>query len=362
MPGLMVFLAFVSSVLVARAVGCVRKLVGRPRLGVRGGALLIAGPLAAMTLSGPVFAAARSGPAVAPRLLSTEQTLTASELAADLRDGARTQTVPSNLDPPLALVSEDAPLIEQDGCFVGDTAAVSKACVYGDTASNTVVVLFGDSHAAAWFPALDMISMEQHWRLVALAKAGCPAEEVNVLRHGRLNPKCAEWRRTEMRRIARLHPALVVVTSSDYPRVSRVLAGVPTGYGGVWQDGAAATFSFLHQAAKHVVFISDIPRLKQSAPKCLAAHMSDVSACTVTRSQSVLSPEFKAAEFQLARRTHIASIDPTSWFCTRTTCPVIVGNLLIYADNQHMLPGWASFLAPVLSQRLTSVMKAPRVN
>jgi hypothetical protein len=205
-----------------------------------------------------------------------------------------------------------------------------------------------------------MISMQQHWRLVALAKAGCPAEEVNVLHDGRLDPRCAEWRRNEMRRIARLHPALVVVTSSDYPRASRPLAGVPAGYGGVWQDGVAATFSFLRRVANHVVFISDIPRLKEYAPECLSAHMSDVPKCTVGRSESVLSPEFKAAEYQLAHRTHITSIDPTSWFCTPTTCPVIVGNLLIYADNQHMLPGWASFLAPILSQRLTSVMKGAR--
>lgn len=361
MARLMVVLAFVSVILVAGAIGRVRTVVCCPRLGLRGGMLLIAGTLAAMTLSGPVFAAAQS-PSIAPPRVGTDQDLTESQLAADLRDGARTQTVPANLDPPLALVREDLPLMETDGCFVGDTGVVSKECVYGDTESAKVVVLFGDSHAAAWFPALDMISMQKHWRLVALAKAGCPAEEVNVLRHGRLNPKCAEWRRNEMRRIARLHPALVVVTSSDYPRVSRRLAGVPSGYGGVWQDGAAATFSFLHRAAKHVVFISDIPRLKQSAPKCLSAHMLDVPRCTVSRTASVLSPEFKAAEFRLAHRTHIASIDPTSWFCTRTTCPVIVGNILIYADNQHMLPGWASFLAPILSQRLTSVMKAARAN
>jgi hypothetical protein len=233
---------------------------------------------------------------------------------------------------------------------------VSSACVYGDIASNTVVVLFGDSHAAAWFPALDAISTQRHWRLVALTKAGCPAEAVNVTRGGRLNPTCAEWRRNAMQRIAALHPALVVVTSSDYPHGSRPLAGVPTGYGGVWQDGAAATFGFLGQSANHVVFISDIPRLKQSAPVCLSSHMSDVPQCGVARSASVLSPEFKAAEFRLARREHIVSIDPTAWFCTPKTCPPIVGNLLIYGDNQHMLPAWSRFLAPVLARRLTPVM------
>jgi SGNH domain (fused to AT3 domains) len=313
---------------------------------------------AVLTLSGGVLASAHARREAVTPMTGAKQNLTDSQLAVDLREGVRTQTVPSNLEPPLALVHEDRPLIQRDGCFVRDTGVVSEACAYGDTASNTVTVLFGDSHAASWFPALDTISKQKHWRLVVLAKAGCPAEEVNVIRGGGVYTTCAEWRSNAVQRIATLHPALVVVTSSDYPG-SLPLAGVPTGYGGVWQDGAAATFSFLRQSASHVVFISDIPRLRASAPHCLASHMSDVPRCAVARSASVLSPELKTAEFQLAQREHIASIDPTSWFCTRTTCPVIVGNLLIYGDSQHMLPAWSRFLAPVLARRLTSLLKAP---
>jgi hypothetical protein len=301
---------------------------------------------------------AHPGSAAAAVIPADEPNLTDSRLAADLREGARIRKVPSNLKPPLTRVREDRPLVERDGCFVGSLGVASEGCVYGDTASQTNVVLFGDSHAAAWFPAMDVISTQQHWRLVVFAKAGCPAEEVNVIRGGRLNPTCAEWRSGAMQQIAALHPALVVVSSSDYPRGARPLAGVPTGYGGVWQNGAAAIFTFLHRSASHVVFISDIPRLKESAPVCLAVHMSDARQCMVARAKSVLSPEFKAAEFRLAHLARITAVDPTPWFCTRTECPVIVGDILLYGDNQHMLPAWSRFLAPVLAPRLTSVLKA----
>jgi len=310
-------------------------------------ALLVAISLAAATSS------ARPRPAIAARV----QNLTESQLAADLRAGASIRSVPPDLEPPLAAVRADRPRIETNGCFVRDIGVVSETCAYGDTASSTVTVLFGDSHAAAWFPALDTISKQQHWRLVVLAKAGCPAEEVNVFRGGGVYTSCAEWRSNAMQRIATLHPALVVVSSSDYPG-STPLDGVPTGFGGVWQDGTAAIFGFLRQSAGHVVYISDIPRLKESAPHCLSSHMSDVPRCTVARSASVLSPELKAAEFRLAQVEQIAAIDPTSWFCTRTTCPVIVGHILIYGDTQHMLPAWSRFLAPVLTRRLIPLMKS----
>lgn len=101
MAGLM----FVSLALVARATGRVRELVRLPRLCL--GAMLIGAPLAAMTLSGPVFAAA-------PAPLGATPNLTESQLAIDLREGAMTRTVPANLDPPLALVSGDVPLMESD--------------------------------------------------------------------------------------------------------------------------------------------------------------------------------------------------------------------------------------------------------
>ena len=46
-----------------------------------------------------------------------------------------------------------------------------------------------------------------------------------------------------------------------------------------------------------------------------------------------------------------------SWFCTPIRCPVIVGNIILYHDKAHMTPPWARFLAPVLSDALTPIMR-----
>jgi len=124
--------------------------------------------------------------------------------------------------------------------------------------------------------------------------------------------------------IAALHPALVITTEARYLEVpeARPLAGVPTGRGGAWEDGVAAIFSFLKHHARHVVFLSDVPTLERSAPGCVAGHMSDVRPCTTGRSAAVRLPSVKAEELELARRNGVAVADPTSWFCTPTTCPV----------------------------------------
>jgi hypothetical protein len=220
------------------------------------------------------------------------------------------------------------------------------------------VVLFGDSHASVWFPALNRISAQQGWRLVVMAKSGCPAAAVNVVRFGKLFTNCPIWRRDAERQIARLHPALVVVAYSQYLGGDRPLAGVPTGYGSTWLDGTEATFSFLRRAAVRTVFLTDVPMLTQVAPDCVSAHLSDVRPCTVARTTGIRYPGVTHQELQLAARNHIDGIDSTPWFCAADRCPVIVDNILMYRDAQHMTPQWSRFLTPVLADAIKPVIRA----
>lgn len=357
----MVVLSLVVAVicffLIERPIRRMQFVVRRPALGLAAGTALVGTTLGAIALSGPVFASLSLGPPVASPALAAHHTLTASQLAADLREGVRTKRVPSNLTPPLTEASKAVSLIVSNGCSLQDAGTRSKPCVYGDTGSHTSVVLFGDSHAAAWFPALNTISKLQHWRLVDLTKAGCPAAAVAVRRHDEPYRNCTAWRRNSEQQIAAMDPALVVITTSRYVGGAKPLSGVPTGYGNTWENGMAATFRALHRSAHRVLFISDVPRLAQSAPDCVSGHLSDVRPCTTPRRVALYYPKAKAQDLALARRYQIDSIDPTAWFCTPTRCPVIVGNILLYRDDAHMVPAWSRFIAPVLAHALLPIME-----
>jgi hypothetical protein len=136
-------------------------------------------------------------------------------------------------------------------------------------------------------------------------------------------------------------------------------AGVPAGYGGPWQDGVDAIFQFLRRSTKQVIFISDTPYPLHSAPDCVAAHLSELRACTRQRRDATVLPAIKAAELRIARQEQINTIDPSSWFCTPSVCPVIVGNVLVYHDKSHMTPEWSRFIAPVLGNAILRIMNSP---
>jgi peptidoglycan/LPS O-acetylase OafA/YrhL len=341
-------IAVMSFVLLERPIRRIQIVVRRPALGLSAGGVLAAGAIGIVVLSGSLVGPLAST-AAAPSRLTVPHKL--ASLRADLIAGARTIKVPSNLNPPLSAMASALPRIIADGCELEFGRDQIKPCIYGDRGSHTTVVLFGDSHAGHWFDALNWISNRRHWRLVVMTKEGCTPAEVTFPDDP--NSLCARWREKAKARIARLHPALVIVSWERWrAQLASQKAGVPRGYGGPWQDGAAAIFQFLRRSAKHVIFISDTPYLPQSAPDCVAGHLSDVRPCATKRSDGTVLPAIKAAELRIAKQRQINSIDPTSWFCAPKVCPVIVGNILVYHDKSHMTTEWSRFIAPLLEDAI----------
>jgi hypothetical protein len=311
-------------------------------------------------LAAAVLASLTAG-STAARRRAAARPLTPSLLSHDLLVGARMRRVPRGIHPPLSAAAGAKPIIVRNGCHVSHLGLRSKPCTYGDVNSHTAVALFGDSHAAAWFPAVNLISRQQHWRLVIFTKDGCPPVEVDIIAMHWNDARywqCSRWRARAMKQIAALRPALVIVTWARWWEVPEATAtpGVPTGHGSPWLNGVAATFQFLAQSAKRVIFISDVPALVRKAPGCIRTHASDLRACDSPRRTAVRLPRVKSDELALAAAENVKAIDPTPWFCSPHTCPVIARKIILYRDNSHMSPAWSRFIASVLARSISLLM------
>lgn len=359
LAALALVLAVLSFVLVERPVRRMTLIVRRPAIGLAGAATLVATSLAVAALSAPSLAVVDTGAPVAAPAVGVSHRLTEQQLAKDLVAGTEIRKLPSNLNPPLRSATDAKPLIVTNGCHLQYPETRSKPCVYGDRSSTTSVVLFGDSHAATWFPALDRISRQQHWRLVDFTKYACPPPEVAILWRGTPYPQCLKWRADTLRRIAALKPALVIMTGARYLSAqSRPQAGIPVRFANAWQNGLDATFRFFraHTPATHLILVSDVPTLRESDPDCVSAHPDDVRACNTKRTKAIILPKAKAAELAIAKQDHVPVIDPTRWFCAPRYCPAIVGNIILYRDDAHMVPAWSNFLTPLFSDAILSAM------
>ncbi|NMO52565.1 acyltransferase [Actinoplanes sp. TBRC 11911] len=257
--------------------------------------------------------------------------------------------LPANLTPKLTRARADRPPVWGNGCHADVPVTVAPpGCVFGDPAATTTVVLYGDSHAAHWFPAMERLAGEHHWRLVSLTKSACTAADVPV-RHDILKreyTECTAFHRSALARIQTLKPSLVVVGSSFNYDLARPEADQAKQWRAAWDR----TFTALAGTGAQVAAIADTPYMGMPVPECLAQE-SDIGKCTRSLHSSLRGPAQRRVFLAYAGTPSATVINPIDWFCD-DACPAVIGNILVYRDSNHMTTTYARALAPLLDARL----------
>ena len=272
-----------------------------------------------------------------------------------VKTSAGNDTVPANLEPPIARASTDVGRIYPDGCnpeFV--ESDVKKPCIYGDTNAQKTMVLFGDSHAGHWFPALDDIARRMKWRLAVVTKSACPAATVTVPMPAlkRAFAECDIWRTAAFAYIASLRPQLVITSSNSHSEALNVSGDENEAWANAW----TTSFKKLTPISK-LVFISDTAWPEGNVPECVSNHVSNVSECDRDREAAFGDARRRKLIAAAARENRAVVVDPSRWMCTDERCPVIVGNVLVYKDDSHISATYSKLVAPILEQRIASALK-----
>ena len=82
-------------------------------------------------------------------------------------------------------------------------------------------------------------------------------------------------------------------------------------------------------------------------PICLSGHLDDATACSPPTSTAVNQPGI-AAESAATKAGGGHYADLTELFCTAERCPVIIGNTLVYFDQNHLTAEYSRALAPAI--------------
>ena len=261
--------------------------------------------------------------------------------------------VPANLTPSLADAAADAPVPEDDGCLDGFTDASVHPCVYGDTSSRTSVVLFGDSHALQWFPAIDNLANQQHDALVVMTKATCPPIDITVFSPdlGRTYTECDRVAGRRAPRMTTLRPAVVILGfSREY--------GIPDDHvvvdGPAWLSGLSEMITTIQQDDRRPRGAHGRrPVPPAVVPDCLSVHLGGHAGLLDPQALPVLQPRRdRARRRPWPPSTGAGYVDTDPWFCIATTCTVIVGNMLVYRDDNHITATYANWLTPAVGARL----------
>jgi hypothetical protein len=244
-------------------------------------------------------------------------------------------------------------LVLAEGCGLGPDGVTLPACVYGDPRGKRSLILFGDSHAEMWLPGFDAMAKRAHWKLIFLAKPGCsPAyiQAYDPFRRTYPFKECDEWHAYAVNRINRTKPDLLVLSDEFVTPRDKNYHVISDS---AWTTGLEKTLHLISHGTRKVI-LGDIGYLPQSAPDCLAAHESDVRACSASAKTAVLADHLQA-ERTAATAAHAGYIRVIPWFCS-SVCTPIIGNMVVYFDQFHITSTYSVFLSGVLYAALRGFM------
>jgi hypothetical protein len=120
------------------------------------------------------------------------------------------------------------------------------------------------------------------------------------------------------------------------------------------EEGLVRTLERLRGSGAPVVLLKDLPRSPVDVPDCVSRNPGDLERCAFRdEREDGHSYDARAA----AKVDGVRSIDPAPLLCPRRLCPAVIGNALVYRDDNHFTATFARTLAPWLGRRLPEVTR-----
>ncbi|ARK23844.1 acyltransferase [Sporosarcina sp. P37] len=232
--------------------------------------------------------------------------------------------------PPPSIIKTDLPAFYEDlECQSVNRTEVRK-CSYGVLEdADFTIALVGGSHSGHWFPALEELAEEMNFTIDLYSHDGCRFTDEDP--SGSLTEECLPWNENLIEVLTENPPDLVFTTSTvnKHPEV-------PQGFINQWKKLEGITTVFA---------IRDNPRMKKVVPVCLE-QAEDPLECAVTRDQGVS----KEVPWEVTEGipSNVFFADLTDYFCDDTTCYPVIGNVIVYRDDNHLTAEYSKTLAPAL--------------
>lgn len=223
-------------------------------------------------------------------------------------------------------------------------------CYFGDTKSTVTVALIGDSRASMYLQAFDSLGKLEHFRVLFIAKDGCPTPLATYMTNngGRVSHSpwvaCTRFHSYVISSLNRLKPRAIVISSNSQLDLANP---VHEAAGPEVQADMTAFLAKLPKSSR-VIVLGGFP---QPAPVanptvCLSRHPNDVKACAFTPSADILS--YNAAFASAAKAEGDVFVNQTPWYCA-SSCPALVGKYIPYTiDAYHADNTYLQFLLGVL--------------
>ncbi|MEV7548349.1 acyltransferase family protein [Amycolatopsis sp. NPDC089917] len=245
--------------------------------------------------------------------------------------------------PPLIAVPNDWGGIADAQCTPSRFDQILEVCTSrpeGTPAKKIVAV--GDSHMQQYLAAIKPMAEKNGYQVTFMLKGACPFSTTSDAMPG--DAGCLAWNSAAQKEILAMRPDAVLALSTRDVRVGPT-EKTPQGFVDQWK--------VLDRAGIPVVAIRDSPRPGFSPPSCIEANGLKAPECSVPRKKLLADPPYEKLTDIPA---NVSLLDFSDYFCGRELCRPVVGNVLVYMDDNHVTASFMTTLSPVLERGMISAL------
>lgn len=223
------------------------------------------------------------------------------------------------------------------------------------------IALVGDSHAVPYRPALAEAAAQEGWRLDSYVGLLCRwmADGGRTYAGQPFGPAVdggpangLDWDRDSRCWTGRAEPLTRRLASGEYDAI--VVTGFRNVRGDDPADRAARYAAVWREAlavGTQVLVVPDNGDYPWTTLGCVTmAPASRALGCTVPRSVTHAGADPLVEAARLAPGARLSTVD--RFFCGPTTCPVVVGNVVVHRDTHHVSATYAATVVPYLMAEL----------
>lgn len=226
-------------------------------------------------------------------------------------------------------------------CVTGRTSAALEVCTAPTSGTPTRrVVVLGDSHTQQVIPALMPIAAQRGWEVTSMLKGACPF----MLGPG-VDPACTAWNTAAVDQILAIRPDVVVVQASENARPGDH-EDTPPSFVAAWQVLAGHGI--------RVLATRDNPRYDTSPTLCRDGAYGPAATCDHAKADVYPATPSYATVPGVPPTT--AFLDTGDLYCAGATCPPVIGNVLVYLDDNHISASYARTMAPEVARRMDALL------
>ncbi|MBN6039477.1 acyltransferase [Amycolatopsis sp. 195334CR] len=213
---------------------------------------------------------------------------------------------------------------------------------FHDPPSKRIVVA-GDSHSQQFIAALRPVAEQKNWQIISMLRGGCPFSTDSESVPG--DQPCMDWNAAVAEEITEIGPDAVFTVGTRDARPGLV-EWTPPGYVAQWRKIAAAGIP--------VLAVRDNPRYNFSPSACVDANGPAAPECATPRAD-LFAPEPPYLGLDDVP-PEVSFLDFSDYFCDPVVCPPVIGNVLLYLDDNHVTATYMSTMAPMVEEAVETAL------